>query len=226
MNLLALDAATDACSAALLCRGALCERFELAPRRHADLLLPMIDELLATAGIAVTMLDGIAFGAGPGAFTGLRIAAAFTQGIAFAHDLPVAPVSSLAALALDAVERHPEHSICAAFDARMGEVYCGGYAADTDCLIRCVLTESVCAPERIPCPDTGNWIGCGIGWSVYEAPMRAAFTTAGARLVAVDAEHYPHAAAIARLGERILQTGGGVAAELALPTYLRDKVTG
>jgi tRNA threonylcarbamoyladenosine biosynthesis protein TsaB len=226
LNLLALETATDACSAALLCGETLIEHFELAPRRHAEILLPMIEELLTEAGIGVSALDGIAFGAGPGAFTGLRIAAAFTQGIALAHDLPVAPVSSLAALALGAAEETGARALLAAFDARMGEVYFGGYTLDPERLVACTLPETVCPPGGIPCPADGDWLACGSGWAVYEAPLREAFQArCQGRIVTVHADCHPRASAIARLGARMLRNGGGVPADLALPSYLRDLVT-
>ena len=102
MKLLALDTATEACSAAVWVDGAVLERYELAPRRHAALILPMIEAVLAEAGLSPPQLDAIAFGRGPGAFTGVRIAVGIVQGIAFAADLPVIPISTLAALALGA----------------------------------------------------------------------------------------------------------------------------
>ena len=115
MILLALETATEACSAALAIDGDICERFEVAPRGHSQLILPMVDELMAEADIAIEQVDAIAFGRGPGAFTGLRIAVGVTQGIAFGADLPVVPVSSLAGLAQGCVS----DSVLAAIDARM-----------------------------------------------------------------------------------------------------------
>ena len=127
MKILALDTATEACSAALLIDGEIRERFEIAPRAHARLLLPMLEDLLAEAGLKPAQLDAIAFGRGPGSFTGLRIAASVAQGIAFAADLPVLPVSTLAALAWPALRAARADQVFAAIDARMGEIYCAGF---------------------------------------------------------------------------------------------------
>ena len=123
MKLLALDTATEACSAAVLADGEVLERYELAPRRHAALILPMIESVLAEAGLEISQLDAIAVGRGPGAFTGVRIAIGIAQGIAFAADLPVALVSTLAALALGTARDTGATRIAAALDARMGEIY-------------------------------------------------------------------------------------------------------
>ncbi|MGH8118461.1 MAG: tRNA (adenosine(37)-N6)-threonylcarbamoyltransferase complex dimerization subunit type 1 TsaB, partial [Rhodanobacteraceae bacterium] len=125
MNLLAIETATEACSVALLHHDALIDRSELAPRRHAELVLPMADELLAEAGIARTQLDAVAMGRGPGAFTGVRLAVSVAQGLALALDIPVVPVSSLAVLAMQAPRNGA--AILAAIDARRAEIYAGAF---------------------------------------------------------------------------------------------------
>ena len=132
MKLLALDTATEACSAAVWVDGGVAERYLLAPRRHAALIMPMIEDVLAEAGLGVGHLDAIAFGRGPGAFTGIRIAVGITQGIAFAADVPVVPISTLAALALGAAREFEQTHIATALDARMGEIYWGVYRVDGD----------------------------------------------------------------------------------------------
>ncbi|MGB5065729.1 MAG: tRNA (adenosine(37)-N6)-threonylcarbamoyltransferase complex dimerization subunit type 1 TsaB, partial [Candidatus Competibacter sp.] len=145
MKLLALDTATDACSAAVWVDGVVHERYELAPRRHAALILPMIEAVLAEAGLRPAQLDAVAFGRGPGAFTGVRIAVGIAQGIAFAADLPVVPVSTLAALALG-VGRETGHArLAVALDARMSEVYWGTYVVTADDA-ELLGEERVCAP--------------------------------------------------------------------------------
>src|SRR5215831_4430849 len=125
-RLLAIETATESCSAALLIGDAVIERCEIAPRRHAELILPMIESLLGEAGVTRRQIDGIAVGRGPGAFTGVRLAISVAQGLALGLDIPVVPVSSLAALAQDAPAKQ-SGSILAVIDARMGEVYSGTF---------------------------------------------------------------------------------------------------
>ncbi len=128
VNILAIDSATEACSAALLrADGAVFGEFEIAPREHARLLPLMIRRLLAEAGIDRTSLSHCAFTNGPGAFTGVRIAAAQAQGIGIGLDIPLVPISTLALLAQTAFDRHPWNSTLAALDARMQEIYWGSY---------------------------------------------------------------------------------------------------
>ena len=122
MKLLAIETATDACSCALDIDGESRWRYQLAPRQHAELLLPMVSELLDEAAVAMRDLDGVAFGRGPGSFTGVRIAASVVQGLAFGADLPVAGVSSLRALAEGVRREYGEEAVLSAFDARMSEV--------------------------------------------------------------------------------------------------------
>lgn len=218
MKLLALDTATEACSAAVLADGDVLERYELAPRRHAVLILPMIEDVLADAGLVVAQLDAIAVGRGPGAFTGARIAVGIAQGIAFAADLPVVPVSTLAALALG-VARETKNitGIAAALDARMGEVYWGTYAVAGGMVER-VGEERVCAPEVATAPP-GEWFGAGSGWSRYPAVLSRRLVVGG-----WQGECYPRAGDVARLAADPRRLGEWVAAERALPVYLRNEV--
>src|SRR3954470_6762837 len=143
MNLLAIDTATECCSAALLCGEHLLERSELAPRRHAELILPMIDSLLSEARLSRRSLDGIAVGRGPGAFTGVRLAISVAQGLALGLDIPVVPVSSLAALAQGAPEQTHGDALLAAIDARMGEIYAGAFHRGADGLVTPIMDEMV-----------------------------------------------------------------------------------
>lgn len=219
MKLLALDTATEACSAAVWVDGNVLERYELAPRRHAVLILPMIEAVLAEAGLSAGQLDAIAVGRGPGAFTGVRIAMGIAQGIAFAADRPVAPVSTLAALALGAARATGEARIAAALDARMSEVYWGLYAVngyETELLGE----ERVCVPEAVAALP-GAWFGVGSGWAVYAEALAQRLTVSGWR-----SDCYPRAGDIARLAATPSQRGAWVVAEQALPVYLRDRVTG
>lgn len=219
MKLLALDTATEACSAAVWADGDVLERYELAPRRHAALILPMIESVLAEAGLSVGQLDAIAVGRGPGAFTGVRIAVGMAQGIAFAVDRPVALVSTLAALALGAARATGQARIAAALDARMGEVYWGAYAVHGH-EAALLGEEQVCAPEIVAAPP-GEWFGAGSGWAAYAATLARRLTVSAWR-----GDCYPHAGDIARLAAAPAGRMGWVAAEQAAPVYLRDRVTG
>lgn len=222
MILLAIDTSTEACSAALAADDRIIERYELAPRRHAELVLPMVEEVLADAGAAVGDLDGLAFGRGPGAFTGVRIAAGVIQGIAYGTGLRVAGVSSLAALAQQALREHGHHQVMALIDARIGEVYCGTFRAGADDLMQPLGEERVCAPGEVPLPPGRGWFGVGSGWAAHPEVLQARL---GERLSGMHAECYPHASDIARLARASFAAGQTVGAADALPVYLRDRVT-
>lgn len=222
MKLLAIDTSTEACSASLLIGDEFLERYRLAPREHTRLILPMVDELLSDAGLKVSNLDGLAFGRGPGAFTGLRIAASVIQGIAFAADLPVAPISSLAALAQGAAREAGVSRVLAAIDARIQEIYWGAFELDSGGLMQINGNETVCAPEQAPLPVGKDWYGVGTGWEAYLPRLRQRL--AGS-LSAWDGKRYPHARDVALLGAAAHDRGETVSAELALPVYLRNRVT-
>jgi tRNA threonylcarbamoyladenosine biosynthesis protein TsaB len=217
MKLLALETATEACSAAVWVDGAVLERYELAPRRHAALALPMGEAVLAEAGLTVAQLDAIAFGCGPGAFTGVRIAVGIAQGIAFAADLPVVPVSTLAALALGAARFTGHRRIAAALDARMGEVYWGCYAA-SDADAEPLSEEWVGAPGAVAAPP-GEWFGAGSGWLAYGTTLSGQLAVGGWL-----GECYPRAGDVARLAADPRRRADWVDAERALPIYLRNQV--
>ncbi|MBI1194544.1 MAG: tRNA (adenosine(37)-N6)-threonylcarbamoyltransferase complex dimerization subunit type 1 TsaB [Gammaproteobacteria bacterium] len=220
MRILAIDTATEACSAALDIDGDSRERFKIAPRQHTELILPMVESLLDEAGLTLSQLDLIAFGRGPGAFTGVRIASAVTQGLAFSSDLPVAPVSTLAALAWSSWRERGETETLSAIDARMAEVYWGCYRVEKGSLVA-VQDECVCAPEEIPMPPDGHWFGCGTGWYTYGARLHRHLDRPLAGWVG---ECLPQARDIAALGAQLYVQGKTVSPEQALPVYLRDQV--
>ena len=221
MKLLALDTATDACSAALWIDGEISLLESIEPRRHSEYILAMIEQLLAAAELRPGQLDGLAFGCGPGSFTGLRIAAGVAQGIAFGADLPVVPVSSLAALALGAATALHATHLLPALDARMGELYWAGYRLTGDAELELVIAEAVVAPLHAELPSEGAWVGVGDGWASHGATLRQR----GGRLItALDPERLPSAREIARLGAVGLRNGEGVSAEQAQPRYLRNQV--
>lgn len=222
MKLLAIETATEACSVALLCDDELHDRFELAPRRHAELLLPWIDQLLADAGLPKSALDAIAVSRGPGAFTGIRLGIAAAQGIAFALDRPLLPVSSLATLALGAAAA-PGSQVLAAIDARMGEIYAGSYRIDADGLPQPVRPEWLITPDRFELAgvDGADWIARGTGLACGAVHL---LDRLARRLVQADPEALPRAADLARIGRAMHRRGEGVAADRIEPAYLRDKV--
>ncbi len=243
MNILALDTATEACSAALLSGPAVHERHEVAPRRHAELILPMVDAVLADAGLKLNDLDAIAFGRGPGAFTGVRIAAAVTQGLATGAGLPVLPVSSLAALAQGALNNAAaarlagpptapgpalphttpgqDTIVLAAIDARMGEIYWSLYEPDADGLATPLAAEQVTAPAALKAPGDRQIFAIGSGWKTYCEPLQRILSE---RVTGADPERLPLAKDLLPLAAREYHAGRSVNAEQALPVYLRDKV--
>jgi tRNA threonylcarbamoyladenosine biosynthesis protein TsaB len=221
MKLLAIETATEACSAALLVDGEIEQRYQVEPRRHSELLLPMMDGLLADAGLSLTALDALAFGRGPGSFTGVRIATGVVQGAAFAADLPVVAISTLAALAQRCHREQGQALLLPAYDARMGELYWGCYRAGSDGLVEAVGDELVVAPEELDPPDGEGWFGVGSGWTTYGDLLSERLAP---RILGFDAELLCSARDVALLGAAGFAAGQAVPAEQALPVYLRDRV--
>jgi tRNA threonylcarbamoyladenosine biosynthesis protein TsaB len=219
MQILAIDTSTEACSAALFHDGVVVQRYRLAPREHAALILTMCDEVLAEAGVARAQLDAIAFGRGPGSFTGVRIAAGVAQGLAFALDRPVVAVSTLAALAQGAVRELGWARVLAAIDARMGEVYWGAFERGPDGLVVATHSEVVAPPQRVQ-GTFSHTCGAGSGWQTYGEMLRE---TTG--ITEWDGERFPQAHDVALLGAAACARGEAVAADQAIPVYLRDDVT-
>lgn len=217
-TLLALDTATEACSVALLYQGKTYHHSEVIPRLHAQKLLPMIQQVIAEAGITLSDLDALAFGRGPGAFTGLRIATGVVQGLAFALDRPVIAISNLALLAQSAWRLYQAEYVAAAIDARMDEIYWGCYQLQNGemCLLE---KELVIAPELVkltPALMEKPWFGAGSGWRYSSIiPMSCH---------KVDISLLPDAQDLLTLGLLAWQRGEVLAAEEASPIYLRDNV--
>ena len=221
IRLLAIETATPACSAALYIDEDIEERHALAPRQHAALILPMIESLLVEAELKPGQLDAVAFGRGPGSFTGVRIAASVVQGIALGADLPVVAVSTLAVLAAGALRETGGEGILAALDARMDEVYWAMYRADAGGLPDLIGEESVCKPESAHMPAEGSWVGAGSGWDSYGSVLA---DHAGDCVVRLLPDLEPHAHDVATLGVNRLGRNEVIAPEAAVPVYLRDNV--
>ena len=218
MKLLAFETATEACSVALYVDGQVRERFEIAPRRHAELSLPWAEELLADAGIARSQLDAIALGRGPGAFTGVRLAIAIAQGIALALDRPLVPVSTLQVLALRAPAGADQ--VLSSIDARMGEVYAARQVR-VDGQWQLQGDEIVCAPEAVVLPAGSRWFGVGTGFGAADGLLA---TRLADQLDGVDAQALPRASDLLTLAVPAFARGEGVAPERVEPAYLRNNV--
>jgi tRNA threonylcarbamoyladenosine biosynthesis protein TsaB len=228
VRILAIDTATASCSAALLLDERLLQREQLLERGHAAAILPMVEELLTEAGVGLSMLSAIAFGRGPGAFTGVRLAASVTQGLAFGARLAVVPVSDLQALAqrvLDTVAAIERVLVCT--DARMHEVYWGCFERAADGLARAWGAEYVSEPAKViipppwvapPGPAPGRLAGVGSGFTAYPQ-LREQLP-----LDVILEGLLPRAVEIARLAVKEVVAGRIFAAEQALPVYLRDDV--
>ncbi len=222
MKLLAVETSTEACSAALFIDGEVAERYELAPKEHTQLILPMIDSLMADAGLKPQQLDALAFSRGPGSFTGVRIATGVIQGIALGADLPVVPVSTLAAIAQDFFDHNDDNVAFVAMDARMGEIFWGVYRRDAQGYAELIGDEAVTPADAVEVPDlAGVGVGVGSGWGVYNQELTARLA---GRVSHYKADMLPRAGAIARLGARGFEQGLAVVVEQAMPVYLRDKV--
>ncbi len=219
MKLLALDTATEACSAALCIDGDMRQLYQLAPREHTQLILGMAQQLLQAADIEIRQLDALAFGRGPGSFTGVRIATGVVQSLAYAADLPVVPVSTLASIAQSVFEDHGEERILSAIDARMGGVYWGEYRV-ADGLVCLQGEEQVTTPDQVPLAE-GAWVGAGSGWRGHGEALRRRL---GDRVGRSFADYFPRAESIARLAVADFRQGLAVDAANAIPVYLRDQV--
>ncbi|MDR2187064.1 MAG: tRNA (adenosine(37)-N6)-threonylcarbamoyltransferase complex dimerization subunit type 1 TsaB [Azonexus sp.] len=218
MLILALETSTEAGSCALWRDGAVLERRCPAGRSHSETLLPLVHELLTEAGVSVAALDAIAFGAGPGAFTGLRVACAAAQGLAVASGRPLLPVVSLEAMAVQT----GEGKTLALLDARMGEVYAARYrVSGGECQLQGDIR--VLPPAALTLPGAAGWRVCGNALTAYPE-LAERLQAAGAPSAALLPDILPTAAAVAALAAPRLRRGEGIDAALAAPLYIRDKV--
>jgi tRNA threonylcarbamoyladenosine biosynthesis protein TsaB len=216
MRLLAIETSTEYCSVALWQDGNLSERCELVGQKHSEVLMEMLDALLKSAGIKVMQVDGIAFGKGPGSFTGVRIACGVTQGLALGADVEVVGVCTLEALA----EASGRDKVIAALDARMSELYLAAYEKrEGEWTV--VIQPCLCKAEVAPVLSGEGWYGVGSGFAANGVALRARYSE---QLSGVDEKAVPQASAVVRIGAREFAKGNSVDAALALPLYLRDKV--
>lgn len=229
MNLLAIDASTEACSVALNFNGKQYSRFELCPQSHSLVLLPMVDEVLKEASCELSQLDGLVFGQGPGSFTGVRIGIGVAQGLAFAADLQVVGVSTLQAMAQQAFRVHQQVNVVAAIDARMSEIYTGHYQANEDGIMVSSSKDMVLAPElaaeKLFAESTGNvssanCYGVGTGWGAYKETLSIEKLNADTPDIL-----FPNAIDMLTIAQPQFEQGKAVSAEHAQPVYVRDTVS-
>ncbi len=221
MKILALESASEACSAALSVDGEIFFRYVVEPKAHARLLLPMIDEIMKEADLKPRELDGIAYGHGPGSFTGVRIGAGMVQGIALGCDIPALGISTLQTIAERNFRENGQKNTLAVVDARMKEVYFGAYitAESGDSVLQ--GEECVAAPENVSVTRAGPWSGAGSGWAVYADALNESL---GKPTLGCADDLLPHAVDVLTLAVKRFELGKGVSAQLAMPVYLRDKV--
>jgi tRNA threonylcarbamoyladenosine biosynthesis protein TsaB len=222
ITLLAIDTSTEACSAALLQQEKIKERYELAPRKHTQLILPMMQSLLDEAGLKLRDLDALAFTCGPGSFTGLRIAASILQASALAADLPVVCVSSLQCLAQGAYRELQAQQVFAAMDARLQEVFCAAYRLDeASGIMQACGPEQLLEAQQCVLTEMTDFVGVGSGWDLHHALFTAQFKNQLQRWVP---QRYPRAYDTAVIASHAYHRGAGVSAAEALPNYLRETV--
>ncbi len=222
-KILAVDTATENCSVALTISNDVIARCEFAPREHTIKVLPMVDAVLAEAGMRLNQLDALAFGRGPGSFTGVRIGVGIAQGLAFGADLPMIGVSTLAALAQGQYRATSAENVLSAIDARMGEVYWGQYSRLASGDWSVASQEHVITPDAIDSilvPDNHIWTSCGTGWETYADTLNALSLK-----IETGGVLYPEAQDMAHLAAFAFARGEIVNAEEASPVYLRDTVT-
>ncbi len=223
MKILAIDTATEACSAALIIDGEINYQYQLAPREHTSLILQMIETLLQQADIKINNLDALAFARGPGSFTGVRIATGIIQGLAFASDLPVIPISTLASIAQLTYDNHQHEYVLAGIDARMNEMYWACYQLAKNKLMIPVSEEQVSAAQNVTirAEISTHWCGAGSAWDSYSAILQ---TNLSNQIKHVYADYFPHSTSIAKLAAYAFEQGLSVPASQALPVYLRNNV--
>lgn len=222
MRILAIDTATEACSVALINDGTTFAHFELCPREHTQRILPLVQDVLSDANITLTELDALAFGRGPGSFTGVRIGIGIAQGLALGAELPMIGVSTLATMAQGAWRKTGATRVLAAIDARMGEVYWAEYQRDASGVWHGEASEAVLKPEAVSIrlqQLEGEWATVGTGWQAW--PEMAS----SSGLTLKDGETLlPAAEDMLPIAQQLLTANKTVAVEHAEPVYLRNEV--
>ncbi|MCP9267005.1 tRNA (adenosine(37)-N6)-threonylcarbamoyltransferase complex dimerization subunit type 1 TsaB [Xenorhabdus bovienii] len=221
-RILAIDTATEACSVALWNESVIEAQFEISPREHTQRILPMVQAVLSQGNLSLQQLDALAFGRGPGSFTGVRIGIGVAQGLALGAELPMLGVSSLKTMAQGAFRLKGAQNVLVAIDARMGEVYWGQYTRNSQGEWQGDETEAVLKPEQAQAVMnalTGVWAIAGTGWEAYPQLLDTHLD-----LVKSDIT-LPHAEDMLPLAVQMWKAGEATAVEHAEPVYLRNEVT-
>lgn len=225
MKILAIDTATEACSVALLDEERCDEIFEVIPRQHTERVLPMVDEILKQANYSLSQMDALAFNCGPGSFTGVRVATSVVQGLAFSANLPVVPVSSLAALAQMAFRLEQKENSLSTIDARMKEMYWACYHC-VNGIMQLVDTEKVTTADKVSTfsasSDNTECHAIGSGWDTFKDELSQSQRV---NITSSSQGAFPHAQDIAVLARHAYEQGAAVSAEEAIPSYVRNEVT-
>lgn len=225
LKILAVDTATENCSVALCVGDEVIARCETVPREHTTRILPLVDSVMAEAGLNLQALDALAFGRGPGSFTGVRIGIGVAQGLAFGADLPMIAISTLAAMAQQSYRHENATQVLSAIDARMNEIYFGGYQRLGNGDWKIAIPEIVTAPEQVQFESfKGQWSCVGTGWSAFPSLREHLELNQNATLHASQVL-YPEAEDMLILAKHAYLRNELVAAENASPVYLRDTVT-
>ncbi len=221
-RILAIDTATEACSVALWNDGAIEAQFEISPREHTQRILPMVQKVLSKGHVSLQQLNALAFGSGPGSFTGVRIGVGIAQGLALGAELPMIGVSSLKTMAQGSFRLQGATNVLVAIDARMGEIYWGQYSRDPQGEWQGDATEAVLKPEQaqeIMNALSGEWAIAGTGWEAYPQLLDSHLTLTASHIT------LPHAEDMLPLAVQMWKAGEVTAVEHAEPVYLRNEVS-
>lgn len=219
MNILALDTSTEGCSVALLKERTIIDRYEIAPQKHTELILPMIEEVLNLSSMTKKEINAVAFTEGPGSFTGLRIAIGVAQGLCFALDIPAIPLSTLRVIAQRAFRENGQSRVLVALDARMQEIYWGAYQLSTDNIMQKIMDDTLSRPEGLSLPEEQSWFGAGNGWQIYSEELKPLIGSLTGHSLLL-----PHARDMIPLALDLVAKGQYILPPQIMPQYLRNKV--
>jgi tRNA threonylcarbamoyladenosine biosynthesis protein TsaB len=217
--IIAIEAATSACSVALQAGGEIYQKHLIAPQKHAELLLPMIDTVLKEANLSLQQVDAIAFGCGPGSFMGVRTATGIAQGLAFGANLPLIPVSTMQTLAQTAYEKTSAKNMLVAWDARMDAIYWGAYTIENHPIMQPIQPDQLSLPENIAPPENWDFVAVGNAWQAYSQQLSHWLVNKKTQI-----DIYPEAQEMLKIADYFYRTGKCIDPVHAKPVYLRDRV--